>query len=67
LILRNPYVDPLSYIQVSLLRRLRALQTREGCDADAEAALRQSLHLTINGIATAMRSTGHPAIGAASC
>ena len=58
LILRNPYVDPLSYIQVSLLRRLRALQTREGSDPEAEAALRQSLHLTINGIATAMRSTG---------
>jgi phosphoenolpyruvate carboxylase len=50
-------VDPLSYIQVSLLRRIRDLQTREG-DPAAETALRQSLHLTINGIATAMRSTG---------
>jgi phosphoenolpyruvate carboxylase len=57
--LRNPYVDPLSYIQVSLLRRIRALQEKEGPDAEAAvAALRQPLHLTINGIATAMRSTG---------
>ncbi|HSB68907.1 MAG TPA: phosphoenolpyruvate carboxylase [Candidatus Methylomirabilis sp.] len=56
--LRNPYVDPLSYIQVSLLRRIRALQG-EGPETDAAvAALRQPLHLTINGIATAMRSTG---------
>lgn len=57
--LRNPYVDPLSYIQVSLLRRIRALQGEAGPDAEAAvAALRQPLHLTINGIATAMRSTG---------
>ena len=57
--LRNPYVDPLSYIQVSLLRRIRALQGRDSPEAaDAVAALRQPLHLTINGIATAMRSTG---------
>jgi len=57
--LRNPYVDPLSYIQVSLLRRIRALQGQTGPEAaEAVAALRQPLHLTINGIATAMRSTG---------
>ena len=57
--LRNPYVDPLSYIQVSLLRRIRALQGRDDPDATAAVvALRQPLYLTINGIATAMRSTG---------
>jgi phosphoenolpyruvate carboxylase len=57
--LRNPYVDPLSYIQVSLLRRLRALQEAPGAPAaDRVAAIRGPLHLTINGIATAMRSTG---------
>ena len=45
--------------QVSLLRKIRALQVKEGPDAEAAvAALRQPLHLTINGIATAMRSTG---------
>jgi phosphoenolpyruvate carboxylase len=52
-------VDPLSYIQVSLLRRLRALQDAPGpVPAAGVAALREPLHLTINGIATAMRSTG---------
>ena len=57
--LRNPYVDPLSYIQLSLLRRLRALQDAPGpAQATQAAALREALHLTINGIATAMRSTG---------
>jgi phosphoenolpyruvate carboxylase len=57
--LRNPYVDPLSYIQVSLLRRIRGLEGQSGPDLEAAVtALRQPLHLTINGIATAMRSTG---------
>jgi len=57
--LRDPYVDPLSYIQVSLLRRIRSLQGEEGPEAaSAEAAIRQPLQLTLNGIATAMRSTG---------
>jgi phosphoenolpyruvate carboxylase len=57
--LRDPYVDPLSYIQVSLLRRIRALNEQDGPEAAAAvAALRQPLQLTINGIATAMRSTG---------
>jgi phosphoenolpyruvate carboxylase len=57
--LRNPYVDPLSYIQVSLLRRIRALQGRDDATTTAALlALRRPLHLTINGIATAMRSTG---------
>lgn len=57
--LRNPYVDPLSYIQVSLLRRNRLPQGQSGPEVKAAvAALREPLHLTINGIATAMRSTG---------
>ena len=31
--LRNPYVDPLNYIQVEMLRRLRALADPEGEEA----------------------------------
>jgi phosphoenolpyruvate carboxylase len=27
--LRNPYVDPLNYIQIEMLRRLRACPTRK--------------------------------------
>jgi phosphoenolpyruvate carboxylase len=47
---RNPYVDPLSYLQVELLAR------RRGGRDDARA-LNATL-LTINGIAAGMRNTG---------
>ncbi len=48
---RNPYVDPLSYVQIELLRRLRA------GDGDDEALGRVSL-LAVNGIAGGLRNTG---------
>jgi phosphoenolpyruvate carboxylase len=48
--LRNPYVDPMSLIQVSLLRRKRA-----GEDSDE---LNYALAATINGIAAGLRNTG---------
>jgi phosphoenolpyruvate carboxylase len=53
--LRNPYIDPLNYIQVELLRRLRALDAPEGSEAQA---LREVIVLTINGIAAGLRNTG---------
>ncbi|WP_433936654.1 phosphoenolpyruvate carboxylase [Sorangium cellulosum] len=46
--LRNPYVDPLSFLQVELLRASRGGDS--GCD--------RSLLLTLNGIAAGMRNTG---------
>ncbi|MFZ0043947.1 MAG: phosphoenolpyruvate carboxylase [Solirubrobacteraceae bacterium] len=49
---RNPLVDPLSFIQVELLRRLR----EHGDEAPDELG-RVSL-LTINGIASGLRNTG---------
>ena len=52
--LRNPYVDPLSHLQVRLLTELRALRERGGDDPEL---LREVL-LTINGIAAGMRNTG---------
>jgi phosphoenolpyruvate carboxylase len=52
--LRNPYVDPLSYMQVTLLTELRALRDVDGDDA---ILLREVL-LTINGIAAGLRNTG---------
>ncbi|MFC3802779.1 phosphoenolpyruvate carboxylase [Cohnella sp. GCM10012308] len=52
--LRNPYVDPLSYLQVQLLSELR--QHREQGEDDTEL-LREVL-LTINGIAAGLRNTG---------
>jgi phosphoenolpyruvate carboxylase len=50
---RNPYVDPLSFLQVELLRRLR----RGDAGEDAERLRRVSL-LTVNGIAGGLRNTG---------
>ena len=52
--LRNPYVDPLSYLQVKLLTELRAL--REKGQDDPE--LLKEVLRTINGIAAGMRNTG---------
>jgi len=52
--LRNPYVDPLSYMQVQLLTELRELRDKDEDDAEL---LREVL-LTINGIAAGIRNTG---------
>jgi phosphoenolpyruvate carboxylase len=51
--LRNPYVDPLSYLQVALLRRLRRGELR----ADEERGLAAVL-LSIGGIAAGLKNTG---------
>jgi phosphoenolpyruvate carboxylase len=53
--LRNPYVDPLNYIQVEMLRRLRALANQDGAEVEA---LREVVVMTINGIAAGLRNTG---------
>ena len=59
IILRNPYVDPLNFIQVEMLKRLRALPHDGGGEAPAELeALRDVVTLTINGIAAGLRNTG---------
>lgn len=67
---RNPYVDPLSYFQVALLRRLRAaggplmpgqnaLQDELMDEKERERArLTYAVLLTINGIAAGVRNTG---------
>ncbi len=52
--LRNPYVDPLSYVQVTLLRRLRALPDEA---PDREDAL-NTLLLSISGVSSGMLNTG---------
>jgi phosphoenolpyruvate carboxylase len=51
---RNPYVDPLNFIQVVLLRRLRA--GRPGTP-EYDRALDLVL-ATVNGIAAGMKTTG---------
>jgi phosphoenolpyruvate carboxylase len=50
---RNPYIDPMNYTQVALLRRLRSA----GDGPEAEA-LREAMLLSVNGIAAGLRNTG---------
>jgi phosphoenolpyruvate carboxylase len=53
--LRNPYVDPLSLLQVSLLDRKR----REGkSDAASKERIEDALATTLSGIAQGLRNTG---------
>ena len=54
--LRNPYVDPMSYLQVELLRRLRALP--EDHDKAVRADLLSGTLLAVNGIAAGLKNTG---------
>lgn len=49
--LRNPYVDPMSLLQVDLLRRWRATDRRDD-------TLLQALLATVHGIAQGLQSTG---------
>jgi phosphoenolpyruvate carboxylase len=53
--LRNPYVDPMSFIQTELLRRKRAL-VRKGEPVPPQ--LDRALLITLNGIAAGLRNTG---------
>ncbi|MFN8566223.1 MAG: phosphoenolpyruvate carboxylase [Kouleothrix sp.] len=50
---RNPYIDPMSFVQVELLRRLRA--DPAGPD---HAALEDAILLSISGIAAGLKNTG---------
>ncbi|HEU5097954.1 MAG TPA: phosphoenolpyruvate carboxylase [Roseiflexaceae bacterium] len=50
---RNPYIDPMSYVQVELLRRLRA--DPEGPD---HVGLEDAILLSISGIAAGLKNTG---------
>ena len=51
--LRNPYVDPMSWIQVELLRRKQM-----GVPEAEEVALNRAITGTINGISAGLRNTG---------
>lgn len=52
--LRNPFIDPINYIQVNLIRKLRSEKLNE---KEREEVIHAIL-LTINCIATGMRNTG---------
>ena len=51
--MRNPHIDPMNYIQVALLRRLRS-----GDAPDETVALREAVLLSVNGIAAGLRNIG---------
>lgn len=51
---RNPYVDPLNFIQVELLRKLRSMDQDEA----EYAATLDAVLTTVNGIAAGMKTTG---------
>jgi phosphoenolpyruvate carboxylase len=48
--LRNPYVDPVSLLQLELLRRKRA--------GEGSVELDRAIAATINGISAGLRNTG---------
>jgi phosphoenolpyruvate carboxylase len=48
--LRNPYVDPLSLLQVELIRRKR--------NGESFSELDRAISATINGISAGLRNTG---------
>ncbi len=52
IMLRNPYVDPLSYIQVHLLQQIR------GSDGEVDEDLIEAFTLSVNGIAAGLKNTG---------
>ena len=53
--LRNPYIDPLNFIQVDMIRRLREGTGLTPREADE---IRAVIELTINGISGGLKNTG---------
>ncbi len=56
--LRNPYIDPLNYIQVDMMRRLRDPAPGRKLSTEAAEAARAVVELTINGISGGLKNTG---------
>jgi phosphoenolpyruvate carboxylase len=50
---RNPYIDPMNFVQVALLRRLR-----ESPDEAEAEEMREAVRASVNGIAAGLRGTG---------
>jgi phosphoenolpyruvate carboxylase len=52
--LRNPYVDPISYLQVELLGRLRKLPA----ESPEREELEYAVLVSLTGVSAGMRNTG---------
>lgn len=52
------YVDPLNYLQVKLLHRLREVGENAAESSGERGSIARSVLMTINGIATGLRNTG---------
>jgi phosphoenolpyruvate carboxylase len=50
---RNPYIDPMNYVQVALLRRLRG-----SLDSAEAEEIHDAVRLSVNGVAAGLRGTG---------
>ena len=53
---RLPYIDPLNYLQVEMIKRHRKASVETPDTVDARA--HRGIHLSINGIAAGLRNTG---------
>ena len=53
--LRNPYVDPLSLLQIALLKKKRALPAGDSAEREKVEGV---LATTLSGIAQGLRNTG---------
>lgn len=57
--LRNPYVDPLSYLQVRFIKEWRKRQSEKGGPApDERDLLLETILMSVNGVAAGLQSTG---------
>ncbi|MBK8221452.1 MAG: phosphoenolpyruvate carboxylase [Candidatus Obscuribacter sp.] len=56
--LRNPYVDPLSYLQVKLIKEFRQACRENSSSIEEKASLLEAVLMTINGVAEGLQNTG---------